>query len=496
MTPPVAPRRPWVPADTRRVIRGRLVVRTRDERSHIPHRSDVTLGASTAASRLDVEAIDRELRRASPAMRVTRVFHAAHNVDVHGARHLGYDADEIGLGLSRTFHVELDPETAIASTVEALRGLDTVEHATPVYLSDCPFGAAAGLPGDEWARRMIRAAEALAREPGDPAVIVAIVDSGIRQAHLELRGRCRTGVDLVDLPAGELSRSLQLIGDLATRDHDTDDDMGHGTECAGIIGALGLDLPPGIAGLAQLLPIRVLAAAMVVDRTTPTAIGSIPDIDAGVKTAVDLGARVLNLSFGTPESALGEGDPIPHTDVVQYALRRGCVLVSASGNSGDETRYFPACLPGVIAVGAVDATGRPSHFSTRGDHVALCAPGEHVRTAALTGTTSVSGTSFAAPFVAGAAALVLAAAWRRGVPLSPFTVRDLLMRSARPFSAGVPGAGCGRGVLDVAAALAAVDQWSSVFDDEVGQQSSAVVAGSRLPCPNATPGTHPGEMYL
>ncbi len=474
MTPPIAPRRPWMPADTRRAVRGRLVVRTRDERDHIPHRSDVTLGASTAASRLDVAAIDRELRRASPAMRVTRVFHAAHNVDVRGARHLGYDADEIGLGLSRTFHVELAPDASIVNAVDALRGLEKVEQASPVYLADCPFGGAAGTPGDDWAHRMIRSAEALAREHGDPAVIVAIIDSGIRHSHPDLRGRCRTGVDLVDLPPGDLSRSLQLIGDLATRDHDTDDDMGHGTECAGIIGALGLELPPGIAGLAQLLPIRVLAAAMVADRSTPTAIGSIPDIDAGVKTAVDLGARVLNLSFGTPASALGEGDPIPHTDVVQYALRRGCVLVAASGNSGDETRYFPACLPGVIAVGSVDSSGRPSHFSTRGEHVALSAPGEHVRTAGLTGTTSVSGTSFAAPFVAGAAALVLAAAWRRGVPLSPFTIRDLLIRSARPFGTGVPGAGCGRGVLDVAAALTAVDQWSSVFE----------------------PDTHPGEMYL
>ena len=469
MTPYVAPRRPWAPADTRRAIRGRLIVRTRDERDHIPHRSDVAAGASTAASRLDVPAIDRALRQASPTMRVTRVFHAAHNLGVQGKRHLDYDADEIGLGLSRTFHVELGPDTVLSSAVDALRGLDAVEQASPVYLADCPFGTAIATPTDDWAHRMIGGAAALAREPGDPAVIVAIVDSGVHRDHAELRGRCRTGVDLVDLPAGDLSRSLQLIGDLTARDHDTDDDMGHGTECAGIIGARGLDLPPGIAGLAQLLPIRVLAAALIADRTTPTAIGALPDIDAGVKLAVDLGARVLNLSFGTPESALGDGDPIPHTEVVQYALRRGCILVAASGNSGDDTRYFPACVPGVIAVGAVDATGRPSHFTTRGDHVALCAPGELVRSAALAGgTTTVSGTSFAAPFVAGAAALVLAAAWRRGVPLSPFTVRDLLMRSARPFAAGVPGAGCGRGVLDVAAALAAVDQWSTAFDDESG----------------------------
>jgi len=498
VTPQIAPSRPWHPDDTRRVIRGRIVVRTRDERDHIPHRADVAAGAATPAARLHDHAIDRVIARSSPSARVTRVYHAARNLGQIGQRHRGYDHDEVELGLSRTFHVEIAPDASVLGVVDGLRGLAAVEMASPVYLADCPFATATtGDHGDaRWGHRMIRSAEALAREPGDPAVIVAIIDSGVAAQLAELRGRCRTGMDVVELGAADLSRGVHLLGDLSGRDHDTGDDMGHGTACASIIAARGLAMPPGVAGLAPVLPLRVLAAAMVADRATPTAIGSLPDIDAGVKFAVDLGARVLNLSFGTPETALRDGDPVPHTEIVQYALRRGCVLVAASGNSGDTTRYFPAAAPGVIAAGAVDPTGAPARFTTRGDHVALSAPGVEVCCAGLDGNIiRCSGTSFAAPFVAGAAALVLAAAYRRGVPLSPYTVRDLLVRSARPFAERIDATGCGRGILDIEAALAAVDRWSRVFDDEVGPEPSAVVAGSRLPRPQRTSDTHPGGSH-
>lgn len=502
MTPQIAPRRPWCPDDSRRAVRGRVLVRTRDERDHIPHRGDVAIGAALAAPRIDDRQIDRVLAGASPAVRVTRVYAAASNLGEVGARHRGFDADEIDLGLSRTFQVELAPDAPLLGVLHSLRSLEAVEMASPVYLADCPFGEPASPPEDpEWAHRMVRGGDALRDEPGDPAMIVAVVDSGVRAHHPELRGRVRGGMDLVDLPDADLSRGIQLLGDRATRDRDPDDEMGHGTGCASIIAGRGLAVPPGIAGVAPILPIRVLAAALIAERAAPTAIGTLPDIDAGVKLAVDLGARVLNLSFGTPETALREGDPIPHLDVVQYALRRGCVLVAASGNSGDDTRYFPACVPGVIAVGSIGQAGRPSRFSTRGAHVALSAPGEHIRCAGLSGgITASTGTSFAAPFVAGAAALVLAAAWRRGTPLGPFTVRDLLVHSARPFASGTDATGCGRGILDVGAAIAAAIRWSESAEDtrfdEVGPPPSAVLAGPRLPRPTARPTHRSGGTHV
>jgi len=248
------------------------------------------------------------------------------------------------------------------------------------------------------------------------------------------------------------------MGDTRGRDRDPTDEMGHGTACASILVARGDRVHPGLAGAARLLPVRALARAQRVDATRPTAVGAIPDIDEAVKLAVDLGARVINLSFGTPSTALRSTDPVPHRDVVAYAAQRGCVLVAASGNSGDDAIYYPAGLPQVIAVGSVDERRRPSSFSCRGPHVAVSAPGEDIPAAGLDGYQTTTGTSFAAPFVAGAAALLLARAARASTPLSPAEVRRLLEESAASFGPGLPPVGAGHGVLDVPGALRLLDR--------------------------------------
>jgi subtilisin family serine protease len=227
--------------------------------------------------------------------------------------------------------------------------------------------------------------------------------------------------------------------------------------CSGIIGAIGERIPPGLAGNCQILPIRVLGAAQVPGRPAPIGIGSIADIDAGMKMAVDLGAKVLNMSFGTADTALDPVAPKPHTDVVRYACLRGCVLVAASGNSGLHEVYWPAAFNGVIAVGSVGLTGRPSAFTTTGDHVGLCAPGERVATAALDDYQLATGTSFAAPFAAAAAALLVSRAEGRSFPIDGAVVRQILCASTSPFT--MPTAGCGTGILNAFAALQQLDRY-------------------------------------
>ena len=128
------------------------------------------------------------------------------------------------------------------------------------------------------------------------------------------------------------------------------------------------------------------------------------------------------------------------------------MLVAASGNSGGETRYWPAAYPGVIAVGSVGPGATPSNFSTRGDHVALCAPGERIHTLALDGYQYATGTSFAAPFVAATAALMVARAEQRSTPVDSVRIRHLLVESSAPFPGGF-ATGCGAGVLDACKAL-------------------------------------------
>lgn len=455
----VARSRPWQPESTRLAVRGRLVVRLRpgEAPERIPAHRDVLHGHAEAAAKLDGGGVDRVLARFSDRVRVARVFSAAAGLARRGERHLGYDDVEHDLGLSRSFRLDVDPDAGIIPLIQELGAHAQVESAAPHYLCEAPFSAGHGPAQVDRARALIGADEALALEPGDESVIVAVVDSGVRARHPELAGRLRPGLDTVDLPPDQVSRGLDLFGDTSGRDRDPDDEVGHGTACAAILGACGRELPRGLAGLSRILPIRALAGAMLAERTVPTAVGGLPDIDEGVKAAVDLGARVLNLSFGTPASALRDDDPIPHVEAIRYALARGCVLVAASGNSGAAERYFPAALPGVIAVGAVDDAGVPCKFTTRGEHVALCAPGANVRSAGLEGLASHNGTSFAAPFVAAACALLLARGLRSSTNLGAATIRELLLASARRFPSG-DARGCGAGILDLPAALRAADQ--------------------------------------
>jgi subtilisin family serine protease len=203
--------------------------------------------------------------------------------------------------------------------------------------------------------------------------------------HVELRARLRAGYDTVDLSPRDLASGIKPVGDWQGKDTEADDFVGHGTSCAGIIGAKGERIPPGLAGDCSLLPIRVLGAAQVPYKGDPIGIGAISNIDAGLKRAIDLGAKVLNMSFGTPESALDEHDPPSHADVVRYGLARGCVMIAASGNSGGTQRFLTAALDGVIAVCSVGPNGKPSAFTTRGDHVALSAPGEKIVSTGLHG---------------------------------------------------------------------------------------------------------------
>ena len=308
----------------------------------------------------------------------------------------------------------------------------------------------------------------------DVTVIVGIVDTGVERHHPELKRRLRSGFNTVDFDRSDLATGIRLVGHWSGPDSDPEDFVGHGTACAGIIGAVGEHIPAGVAGECRLLPIRVLAAALMPGREEPVGIGAVYDIDMGLKRGIDLGAKVLNLSFGTASSSLEPADPKPHTDIVKYGVARGCVMVAASGNSGKEEDFYPAAHDGVIAVGGVDRTGKPCSFSTRGQHVALSSPGEGIVSANLHGYAKASGTSFATPFVTATAALLVSYAEGRAEPVDGGDVRRILKKSAQPFAAGADARGCGAGILDCQAALRTMEK---EFDEK--NSASLAVAGGR-----------------
>ena len=227
----------------------------------------------------------------------------------------------------------------------------------------------------QWALPVIGAPDAWLALPSAAAdVVVSVIDSGVCGGHPDLAGRVLPGWDFVD------------------DDTQPQDDFGHGCGVAGIIAAKGdngVDIA-GVAPNAVILPLRVLDAQ---------GIGSYSDVAAAIVYAVDHGAQVINLSLG------GANPSNVMANAVDYAVAHDVLVVAAAGNTGGQVLY-PAAYAPVIAVGSVDQDLTRSDFSSYGAEIDLMAPGRNILTLTLDSTVrAASGTSFAAPQVAGIAAL-------------------------------------------------------------------------------------------
>jgi|GEM_PF-5183701 len=229
--------------------------------------------------------------------------------------------------------------------------------------------------GEQWALPVVGLPEAWENLPSR-TVTIAVIDSGICANHPDLQGRILPGYDFVD------------------DDSDPTDVFGHGCGVAGVIAA-NSNNGQGIAGVApnaMIMPLRVLDA---------NGQGSYSNIANAIIYAVDNGADIINLSLAGPSSsAILEA-------AVAYAVDSGVVVIAAAGNFGMERAFYPAAYPSVIAVGSVDpVTLQRSSFSNFGADIDVWAPGRDILTTSMSGDYEfVSGTSFAAPIVAGITAM-------------------------------------------------------------------------------------------
>lgn len=434
---------------------------------HVPNHLDYVLGTTRAVSHLDGGPLDRVIRKWGGGGRALGLYPSRRGLGRAGEHGAGFDDVEEQFGLSRTYRLEVADPARTEAVRDALRDLALVESAALQLLATAPMALGASSHQPELPEaaiepfRRIRVPEAHALEQGDEDVTVAAVDTGVSLGHPELQRKCLAGYNTVDIGLGQVSPTLKLVGDSWGIGFHPQDQVGHGSMVAGIVGAQGWHVHRGVAAKALVLPIRVLAAAQASSEGARVGVGSIGDIDAGMKVAVDLGSDIINMSFGTVASSIPQGDPAPHTRVISYAQHYGCTLVAAAGNKGDDDKYYPAALPGVIAVGSVDAMNRRSHFSSYGDHVCVCAPGEQIYGLARRGYRVNSGTSFASPFVSGIAALIVSRARRRGIDIDGNLVRQLLIESAQPLSGGGFHRETGFGLADAVAALRAVDALQS-----------------------------------
>ena len=311
--------------------------------------------------------------------------------------------------------------------------------AATVALLPATAAHADGIRAKQWALDAMHTQEAWQTTKGK-GITVAVLDTGVDDEHPDLEGNVLTGKDMVGFGAGRGDRPWAR----------------HGTAMAGIIaghghGAGDDDGVMGIAPEAKILPVRVIledgdSARGKARNTRGNALAE------GIRWAADHDADVINLSLGDDSKS---AHPEASEDAaVQYALKKGAVVVASAGNGGEKGDHisYPAAYPGVIAATAVDRYGTRASFSTRRWYATVSAPGVDVVIADPDRKYYEGwGTSAASAFVSGAVALIKAA----HPGLSPAQIKQLLEDTARDAPTGGRDDSRGFGFVDPAAAIKA-----------------------------------------
>jgi subtilisin family serine protease len=331
--------------------------------------------------------------------------------------------------------VAVEATPSEAASLAARPDVVAVEPDAPAVAAELPDdpclrGDGCPVSGDQRALRRIGAETAWDVVDDASRVLVAMVDAGVDTSHPDLAGR------VTAVPGGP-GGCAALDPALGTTDRTA---RGHGTRVAGIIAAAADGA--GIVGVAH-GGVRVRAYTAL----GPDLRGTTSAVAAAIHCAVDDGARVINLS-------LTAGDTTALRNALDRAAKAGVVVVAAAGNGGDGAHPgpYPAAHPSVIAVTAVSTgTGEERRLANAngGDWVDLAAPGSGiVSTTPGHGWSVGEGTSYAVPFVSGAAALVLA----HDPTMGAAAVKARLESTAEPLVDPTVG----RGLVDLNAAVRSV----------------------------------------
>ncbi len=281
--------------------------------------------------------------------------------------------------------------------------------------------------GDLWGMPKVSAPLAWDITTGSKDVVVAVIDTGMDMDHPDLLS------NLWDNPSEVPGDHLDNDGngyvddingwDFVSEDEDPDDADGHGTHCAGTVGAVGNNANQvvGVCWDVSLMPLRIGTSEGIFDS----------DIVDGIRYAARNGAKVLSNSYG------GEGFSQTVYDAVAFANDQGAIFVAAAGNDSSDNDLLPQYpasydLPNVISVAASSDNDQLASFSNYGaTSVDLAAAGVDILSTYLNGQTeSLQGTSMACPQVAGALGLLVSV----DSSVTPAEAKQLVMASVDPVA--------------------------------------------------------------
>lgn len=330
------------------------------------------------------------------------------------------------------YRVTVEPNQT-EELMNLVRSESTVEHVEPSFQIEPYFEPNDPMYQEQWGMKKIHTESSWNYSAGR-GVVVAVIDTGVA---------CETRDGFKKLSDLEQTQCVPGWNFVSGHDH-AYDDHGHGSHVAGTIAQstnnnLG---GVGVAYQVRIMPIKVLAAQGG---------GTSENVADGIRWAADHGAQVINMSLGSSQrSAVIE-------EACTHAYKKGVTIVAAAGNSGpsNNTVGYPAGYDHVIAVSAIDSTGKITSFSSRGKQVDIGAPGAAIMQQTVTPGgkgeqyATWNGTSMASPHVAGVAALVVS----MGVN-DPDAVEEILKESSESneVTDGNPQL-YGAGLLDASAAM-------------------------------------------
>lgn len=282
-------------------------------------------------------------------------------------------------------------------------------------------------------------------------IVVAVIDTGVDLDHGDLKNRVVPGYDAFSQEEGDDAGDVSALNYVVSS-------YKHGSHVAGVIAAEANN-GKGIAGVApqaKIMPVKIFADLSDIikslwapeEDTSYTIVSILAD---GIVWSADHGADVINMSLAVSE----ESATIERA--VKYALSKNISVIVAAGNARhvDNGRNYLAAIEGVIGVGATDEANKVTFFSNSGDYVSVSAPGQDIISSVpsflgLNSYVKMSGTSMAAPAVAGVAALLKA---KYGDQATPAFIKQRLESTA--IDKGDPGRDdfYGYGIVNARAAL-------------------------------------------